>query len=62
MPKYCQVPASHHSKDMLTIYHGDKEPLVVCGFHSSQGTQTCLDRIERAFANLPPSLPMYREV
>jgi hypothetical protein len=29
----CQFPSDNHSKDRVTVWHGDIDPLILCGFH-----------------------------
>lgn len=29
----CQFPATHHSADVTTVWHGRPTPLTVCGYH-----------------------------
>lgn len=32
----CLQPDTHHSDDIVEIFHGMERPLVLCGFHGSQ--------------------------
>lgn len=50
-PPSCRVPGTVHSDDIVAVYHGTTDALILCGFHASQGTQTCLNRINRALEN-----------
>lgn len=43
----CQVPASHHSRDLVQVFHGEAEPIPMCGFHASD-TVTSFKRIREA--------------
>jgi hypothetical protein len=32
----CQYPSSNHSGDQYTVYHGEINPLHLCGYHATQ--------------------------
>jgi hypothetical protein len=46
----CQYPSDNHSEDLLAVYHGETEPLTLCGYHESRGLQYALDAIADAEA------------
>lgn len=30
----CQHPGTNHSKDRVTVYHGNPQPATLCGYHA----------------------------
>jgi hypothetical protein len=32
----CEYPGDNHSGDVVLVYHGDVEPITLCGYHASQ--------------------------
>lgn len=33
----CEFPGTNHSKDLVEVWHGATEPIVLCGYHASLG-------------------------
>lgn len=33
----CEFPSDNHSRDTVEVWHGAAEPIILCGYHASQG-------------------------
>jgi len=43
----CQFDSHNHSKDFVTLYHGNVEPLILCGYHSTWNLNTILKGLSK---------------